>query len=302
MLAVCILLSLLLFVETHEIQISTGQTSTTPSFLYATQTYQKDPNLSDSHVIAILLKSLRQSTFVDVGSDFGWFSLLAASLGHHVYSFEPFRDNLNAFRHLIAVNHFESNITLSNNVVANHGHRGSHICSHDMIGGSFCLTRYDTFTIEECADGSTTVGVTALDAAIPPDIDIGVLRLDCCGCAAAALLGGRGILKSHRPPCAIFFTWNTELVQLYFDPHVQKEMITKAGELLVSVGYALFRVGYNFGKRYIVSINPHVSDFWVRSSVPFDVMAVHQSSRCFHSEEERWKSTKEALFTNVNNS
>ncbi|XP_053391970.1 uncharacterized protein LOC128554685 [Mercenaria mercenaria] len=66
-----------------------------------------------------VLKQDRNITFIDIGANIGYFSLLAASVGQTVVSVEPWNENIEKLRISIRKNKFEGKITILNNAVSN---------------------------------------------------------------------------------------------------------------------------------------------------------------------------------------
>lgn len=66
-----------------------------------------------------ILKIFPSSTFIDIGSNIGWFSLLAASQKHKVIAFEPIELNHELFTQSIILNKFENLITLEKYALGN---------------------------------------------------------------------------------------------------------------------------------------------------------------------------------------
>lgn len=66
-----------------------------------------------TNAIAAALQEHKGCTFIDVGANVGWYTLLACGLGaRHVYSFEPQRRMAFLLRQTIAVNGFRERVTL----------------------------------------------------------------------------------------------------------------------------------------------------------------------------------------------
>ncbi|XP_045197330.2 uncharacterized protein LOC123552024 [Mercenaria mercenaria] len=66
-----------------------------------------------------VLKQDRNITFIDIGANIGYYSLLAASVGKAVVSVEPWDQNIEKLRNSIRKNKFEDKITILNNAVSN---------------------------------------------------------------------------------------------------------------------------------------------------------------------------------------
>lgn len=71
-------------------------------------------------VVSILQSAAYTSLFVDVGANLGYFSLVAAAMGHRVIAFEPMNRNVAKFQSSVTRNHFEDRVALYQNAVTYH--------------------------------------------------------------------------------------------------------------------------------------------------------------------------------------
>lgn len=107
-----------------------------------------------------LLNTNMSITLIDVGANIGYFSLLAASLGHHVVSIEPVEQNLNQFAKAIHLNKFHDKILVLRNVISNErGHVRLELPSNTNQGAARVLT--DQELVSAC--NTTTVSSIVLD-------------------------------------------------------------------------------------------------------------------------------------------
>ncbi|XP_045197329.2 uncharacterized protein LOC123552023 [Mercenaria mercenaria] len=81
------------------------------------RTGQWEPHITRK--LYTVLKQDRNITFIDIGANIGYFSLLAASVGQAVVSVEPWTKNIEKLRNSIRKNKFEGKITILNNAVSN---------------------------------------------------------------------------------------------------------------------------------------------------------------------------------------
>lgn len=130
--------------------------------------------------------------FFDIGSYFGYYSLLAARRGASVYAFEPAPANFSLLQDHIALNSLDQihafPLALSDVpgrarfAFASAENRGTgHIAGAGEAGEEVALTTLDTFVAEQ--------GVMRLDA----------LKLDVEGAECRVLAGGRETLRRFRP-------------------------------------------------------------------------------------------------------
>jgi len=130
--------------------------------------------------------------FFDIGSYFGYYSLLAAQRGARVFAFEPDPANFSLLSQHIALNEFDQihaiPLALSDApgrarfASASMENRGTgHLAGKDEAGHDITLTTLDAFVVEQ--------GIERLDA----------LKLDVEGAETRVLAGGRESLRRFRP-------------------------------------------------------------------------------------------------------
>ncbi|XP_053397537.1 uncharacterized protein LOC123552025 isoform X2 [Mercenaria mercenaria] len=121
------------FIKTTHMPIKEFCTETSPPAVYTICTWEvkKDDVIPgeihrtgqwEPHVTQKLYYILKQDshiTFIDIGANIGYFSLLAASVGQAVVSVEPWTQNIEKLRNSIQKNKFEDKITILNNAVSN---------------------------------------------------------------------------------------------------------------------------------------------------------------------------------------
>ena len=147
----------------------------------------------DVHDVRELMARVPQGgVFFDIGSYFGYYSLLAARRGASVFAFEPAPANFSLLQGNIALNSADQirafPLALSDTVgharfaFASAENRGTgHLASAGEAGDEVALTTLDAFVDEH--------GVTRLDA----------LKLDVEGAECRVLSGARETLRRFRP-------------------------------------------------------------------------------------------------------
>ena len=147
----------------------------------------------DVHDVRELMSLVPQrGVFFDIGSYFGYYSLLAAQRGARVFAFEPDPANFSLLTQNIALNAFDQihacPLALSDAggrarfVSAPAENRGTgHLSGKDEAGDEIGLTTLDAFVGEQ--------GIERLDA----------LKLDVEGAECRVLAGGRESLRRFRP-------------------------------------------------------------------------------------------------------
>ncbi|MCA9874948.1 MAG: FkbM family methyltransferase [Anaerolineales bacterium] len=142
-------------------------------------------------------------TFVDVGANIGYFTLLAARLvgeNGHVYAFEPTPANCQSLYQSLAENGF-GNVTLFQNAVAEKAQtlifsgggadsNGRIINESEPLAQEFVLPRVEAVTLDE-----TLANVAQID----------LIKMDIEGAEPRAWAGMQQIIAQHRPILAMEF-------------------------------------------------------------------------------------------------
>ena len=156
--------------------------------------------------------------FMDVGTNIGYYSLLAASFGVQVISIEAMEYNLERYRESIALNHFEHLINIHHVGVSNTP--GGYLCMRMPEGNAG--NGVATFSPTECKFSDhrdikniwkSQVAVKTLDEITTAAMydSIIAIKLDIEGFETNALLGGKLFLKRVKP-CYIWFEYTREAV------------------------------------------------------------------------------------------
>lgn len=124
-----------------------------------------------------------QHTFIDIGANIGFYSLLAASLNCNVHCFEPDRQNASRLKQNIKLNAFEQKVHVNSIAL------GSVRCKLPIYAplsdnyGRISLVKDD----ESVA--SDTVQVDSLDVALPVPDEVVVVKIDVEGFEGQVLSG-----------------------------------------------------------------------------------------------------------------
>lgn len=157
---------------------------------------------------SLIQKILRQNmTFVDVGANIGWYTLLAASkVGSkgRVIAFEPEPANYNLLIESIALNNFENVILLKKCLSNSEGK--SRLYLHPQNYGAHSIVRqqskfYKDVITEKLDDSLTNLGINNVD----------VLKIDVEGAEPLVLEGAQQTI--FRGPKHIFLEWNADAWQ-----------------------------------------------------------------------------------------
>jgi FkbM family methyltransferase len=176
---------------------------------------------------------------MDIGTNIGYYSLLAASFGYSIISIEAMSDNVERYRESIALNHFEHLINIH------------HVGISNIPGGYLCMRMPEgnagngvaTFSPTECRFSGhraikniwkSQVAVRTLDEITTKHLydNIIAIKLDIEGFETNALLGGKDFLKRVKP-CYIWFEYTREAVQRSGrQPHDIFELLEELGYLV----------------------------------------------------------------------
>lgn len=150
----------------------------------------------EPHVTKAIAEALRSgNTFVDLGANIGYYSLLAAAVvgpGGSVIGFEARPDNVFLARLSVRENGFR-NVTLHNLAVAD---RDSTLRMHAPEHTSLSKVVDSSVTPEA---GFVCIPAVALDDALAGTDRVDVLKMDIDGGEVRALQGMRGLLARCRP-------------------------------------------------------------------------------------------------------
>jgi alpha-mannosidase II len=142
--------------------------------------------------------------FIDVGTNIGYYSLLAASFGHSVLSIEAMDYNLNVYRKSVAINDFD-------NIVIEHAGVS------DSSGGYLCMEMPEgnagngvaTFSSTKCKNSVKVKTIDEITAGIYENTF--AMKLDIEGFETRALLGAEKFIERVKP-CYIWFEYVKEAV------------------------------------------------------------------------------------------
>lgn len=182
---------------------------------------------------ALVRRMLREGdTFVDLGADFGYYTLLCASLvglSGTVITFEPYATSGKKILSGIKANRFK-NISLQELAV------GDRIGEADLYISKRSVGRSSIFAEKEKSSRSVPVSVTTLDAFFDgTEGPICLIKIDIEGAELAAVRGGRQFFKRHS---------ETGLV-IEIAPKTLLSCGTSSEELLTEIrnmGFSVFRI------------------------------------------------------------
>ena len=147
-----------------------------------------DPYVWNLFLRVFSLQPPENNVFViDVGANIGYFSLMAASMGYNVISFEPMTRNAAKFASSISKNHFEDKIILYQNAVGYDFGKIVHMTeTHSTNQGNGRITTgpYNEHSITILLD----------DILFEPDAMIIMIKIDVEGFEASVLNGAKRLI------------------------------------------------------------------------------------------------------------
>ena len=177
----------------------------------------------------IVRVSTEPGLVVDVGANIGYFSLLAASLGHTVVAFEPMNRNVAKFWSSIERNGFTDRISLFQNAVASErGHRVSLESTH--------YTNQGNGKINWRGNAQEAVDTVALDDLVHSDVLL--LKIDVEGFESGVLDGARQLLCAHI----------VKYITIEFSPETRNNPVCSSHRMLATLkdlGYTVSDVVEN---------------------------------------------------------
>ena len=179
--------------------------------------------------VNILSKSEYEKLVVDVGANLGYFSLLAASMGFKVVSFEPMNRNAAKFLSSIARNNFEDKIILYQNAVTyNSCDSVTMTETHNTNQGNGQIK--GSTSSKEGLYGQDYVDTIKIDDVIHTDVLL--MKIDVEGFEGAVLNGAKNLI-----------CWNLVLyitIEFSHDTRHSKDCpALQMLQLLESVGYSI---------------------------------------------------------------
>ncbi len=157
-------------------------------------------------------------TFIDIGANIGYFSLLASTLvgqNGQVISFEPIAKIAKQFTESITYNNFQ-NILVKNIALGDRKNTLQLSIVPGNIGGS-SLVKKNTSGIYE------TVNVSTLDDELPSSKKIDLIKIDVEGYEYEVLLGAKNTLEKYKPK-----------IILEFSPNVYNKRDSKIGQKILT--------------------------------------------------------------------
>jgi FkbM family methyltransferase len=201
-----------------------------------------------------------RSLFVDVGANFGWFSILAASMGCRVLAFEPVPHFRAFFEYNVHLNGLGKLIDIRSNVVSSKsGVNTAMVFPKKGIWGTASVDgiNADEKQPKDSYEVDTSSISVTLDGAVKEDVLL--MKVDVEGWEWSVMMGAAGLLSK----------FNVENIIMEYSPGVH-EMRQNHSErfstiqMLVDIaksGYRIAHIGDGDGPRGTVFHNPELPQF-----------------------------------------
>ena len=148
-------------------------------------------------LIRNILLSNKGMGFIDIGSNIGFFSLIASRMGHKVVAVEPFIDNIILFQRSVKLNNLENRIVLVQNAISNERKSATLRKSKNNQGDTVVVlgNRY--------SENDIIVTIVLDDLLEAITFKNALLKMDIQGYEHRAIVGGTRFLAKIRIPYII---------------------------------------------------------------------------------------------------
>lgn len=182
-------------------------------------------------LILRLLKLTAFETFVDVGANLGYYSLLIASESKQldIISYEPDKNNYDIFLRTISINNFDNLITAKNYAVGEFC--GTNNLYLNKLGsGGHSLVKPESETLEQIAYDVNTLTLDSEQFLMESEKRL-LIKIDVEGFEYNVFKGAQGLLNKEIKPILFYESW----------PKNVKDI----NNLLLSNGYKVYAVNSN---------------------------------------------------------
>lgn len=207
--------------------INTHDPKTQDIYISATAHENKTP--WDKYIWDLIISVTHEpSIIIDVGANIGYFSLMAASLGHKVISIEPMTRNAYKLHSSIIKNHFENDIVLYQNAVASYGNLQVTLKeTHHTNQGNGHMSLSN---LKEGIYGIDYVNTITIDDVLKEYNKVLLMKIDVEGLESAVLDGAKHIITTG---CVKF-------IVMEFSPETRTNQLCNARHMIdtmISHGY-----------------------------------------------------------------
>ena len=218
-----------------------------------------------------------RSLFVDVGANFGWFSILAASMGCRVLAFEPVPHFRAFFEYNVHLNGLEKLIEIRSNIVSNVS--GLDLTMVVPSNGIWGTAGIDGLNIDKNIPGSyktiTTKSVTVSELV---KVDVLLKKIDVEGWEFSVMKGAAGLLSK----------FNVENIIMEYSPGVFERHF-KFDELINSVlmlqnllesGMRMAHLGFKWEHETTSSPFPHFDEITLENlKYDMDIALLYKANK-----------------------
>jgi FkbM family methyltransferase len=202
----------------------------------------------EPHITTIIRRELKpDNTFVDIGANVGWFTLLAASILRHggrVFAIEPNYNNLQLLYRSIIANRLQNVIVYPYAVT-----EANHILQLNSARSNGFVSQ-----VGDVGNSTTYVQGVNLDNLLKDEPKIDFIKIDIEGHEPVALKGMQGIIKKHRP--LIITEFYPKLIKAY--SRIEPTDYIKA---LIDLDYKLSVIQENGGEISLYS-ETETLEYW----------------------------------------
>jgi FkbM family methyltransferase len=204
----------------------------------------------EKHIVEFLKTNLeKHSTFMDVGSNYGWHSIIASKYCDKVYSFEPQKIMFDT--QTLSIN--DNNI--KNIIIYNFG------LGNENITSEMNQINYDSSWVNigdlSVGTGGEQINIKTIDSLDLPKIDF--IKIDVQGYEKFVLEGGIETIKKDKPTLIV----ELENFQLIKFGHNDSDIFT----LLKDIGYIPFYLEYIYPSDHIFVHKDNVRSFIQKNNI-----------------------------------
>jgi FkbM family methyltransferase len=184
--------------------------------------------LIETIIILRLLKANAFQTFVDVGANLGYYSLLLASEsnGINILSYEPDKNNYDLFLKSVKLNNFDTLISAKNYAIGEHcGENNLYL--NKLGSGGHSLVKPESLSLDQVAYTVNTLSLDSEEFLMQSDKRI-FIKIDVEGFEHNVFKGARKLLNKKNKPILFYESW----------PINSKDI----NNLLTTLGYKIYGV------------------------------------------------------------
>jgi beta-1,4-mannosyl-glycoprotein beta-1,4-N-acetylglucosaminyltransferase len=204
----------------------------------------------ESHIVNFLKNNTHpDSVFIDIGSNYGWHSIIASKLCNRVYSFEPQKLMHDIQKMSICKNNID-NIILDNNALGNED-KESQMESIDYLNNSVNIGDLSI------GKGGENITIKRLDSYQFDRVDI--IKIDVQGYEKFILEGGKKTIEENRPILIVEF----EEFQLNKFDYSCKDLF----DMIRDMDYEIYYLEYEYPSDHVCVHKDMIKDFELNNKI-----------------------------------